>query len=140
MTHKYCNKCKETKDLINFSKNKSKKDGLASSCKECTRKMQNNYYKNNPQYYKDKARKKVKDIKEFLKNLKNLTPCFDCGISYPYYVMDFDHLKDKLFVISDPKTINNFSLSKIKVEIEKCQIVCSNCHRERTQKRIKNKC
>ena len=63
-------------------------------------------------------------------------PCADCGIQYPYYVMDFDHREDK------KKLINKFvkggpALTSLQIEIDKCDVVCSNCHRERTHQRAK---
>jgi protein-arginine kinase activator protein McsA len=60
--------------------------------------------------------------------------CADCGISYPPYVLDFDHLRDKEFGISRAIQMGK-SLDKIVKEIEKCEIVCSNCHRQRTHDR-----
>ena len=57
----------------------------------------------------------------------------DCGIKYPPYVMDFDHLGDKEFVIS--KGVSMHSPIKLLKEIAKCDVVCSNCHRLRTYNR-----
>ena len=57
-------------------------------------------------------------------------PCADCGVFYPYYVMDFDHINgDKVDNVSQ---LNKFTLEKLRAEIAKCEVVCSNCHRERT--------
>ena len=58
-------------------------------------------------------------------------PCMDCGVSYPHYVMDFDHKTDKKFLIGR-QVHSTTAVSKILEEIAKCDIVCSNCHRERT--------
>lgn len=59
-------------------------------------------------------------------------PCADCGIQYPHYVMDFDHRDPtkKLFNISGGALRRKPSL--ILAEIAKCDIVCANCHRERS--------
>ena len=38
-----CYKCKETKDINNFSKNKSKKIGVNTICKECSREYMKKY-------------------------------------------------------------------------------------------------
>lgn len=72
---------------------------------------------------------------EFVKQAKSV-PCKDCGVSYPYYVMDFDHRNssEKKFSLSKYNQIGN--LEKIKAEIAKCDVVCANCHRERTFGRI----
>jgi hypothetical protein len=65
-------------------------------------------------------------------------PCLDCGIQYPTYVMDYDHRGDKKFGIAKAAACKN--MSELLVEIAKCDVVCANCHRERShQRRLKNK-
>lgn len=60
--------------------------------------------------------------------------CTDCNISYPPHVLDFDHLANKSFGIS--RAIQQgLSIERIREEIKKCEIVCSNCHRQRTHDR-----
>jgi len=72
---------------------------------------------------------------EFIRESKN-KPCTDCHISYPYYVMDFDHLPqyEKSFEIGR-SFVSGRSMEQIKKEIAKCELVCANCHRIRTHKR-----
>lgn len=68
--------------------------------------------------------------RDFIKQVK-LKPCTDCKNNFPYYVMDFDHVRgEKSFNISI--AAGKYSLARIKEEIEKCDVVCANCHRERT--------
>jgi hypothetical protein len=126
---KTCSKCKLSLSLDNFTKNKSKTDGLNSYCKSCSKNYGIKYKKKNPTTYKDNLELRQKK-RNFISNHKNI-PCTDCGKSYPHYVMDFDHLYDKEFNISDSvrKMISN---EKIEKEISKCEVVCANCHRERT--------
>lgn len=59
-------------------------------------------------------------------------PCLDCKKSYPWYVMDFDHLPGfkKSFNVSNIQNIS--SVVKLLDEIAKCELVCANCHRART--------
>ena len=61
-------------------------------------------------------------------------PCKDCKRSYPPYVMDFDHLGDDKFT-NLAKMVGRYSWAKILEEVEKCELVCSNCHRIRTWNR-----
>ncbi len=70
-------------------------------------------------------------IKQFVKELKESSPCCDCGQYFPHYVMDYDHQKDKVIGIS-AAVQQNWSLKRIAEEIAKCELVCANCHRERT--------
>ena len=78
-----------------------------------------------------------------VQEMKNV-PCMDCGKRYSYYVMDFDHRvsEDKEFHMSfcadkrrGIKGIDNRHISEIRKEALKCDVVCSNCHRERTHQR-----
>ena len=79
------------------------------------------------------AKKKAKIIKnrEWIYKLKTETPCADCKQHFPPYVMEFDHRvpAEKRWDISH---IYHKSPVTIKAEIDKCDIVCSNCHQIRT--------
>lgn len=63
---KKCYKCKEEKNLQEFAKDKSKKDGLNSSCKVCSKLMVKNYHKENKE--KIKASRKIYNQKNKDKN------------------------------------------------------------------------
>lgn len=73
-----------------------------------------------------------KRVAEHVRKLKD-KPCADCKIKYPYYVMQFDHLGEELKTagIAQLRTI-----AAIDIEVKKCEVVCANCHAERTQKRL----
>jgi hypothetical protein len=60
-------------------------------------------------------------------------PCDDCGETFPPYVMDFDHRdpSKKLFAITTGSA-QLMSRERLIAEIEKCDIVCANCHALRT--------
>lgn len=74
------------------------------------------------------------DLHQSVRDYKENNPCKDCEQYYPYYVMDFDHVKgDKLRNLASMTT---YSWEKVLAEIEKCDLVCSNCHRVRTHKRL----
>ena len=62
-------------------------------------------------------------------------PCTDCGNSYPPYVMQFDHIgTDKMGDIS--KMVTKVSWQRVMDEVAKCEVVCANCHAERTHSRL----
>lgn len=88
------------------------------------------HYYANRQAYIDKAKKRKKRIRDWVNSQKEASPCADCGVSYPYYVMDFDHVGEKVTEIN--KIIYSSSIAALTKEIEQCELVCSNCHRERT--------
>lgn len=72
--------------------------------------------------WRKKRRLALADIKD--------VPCADCGLRYPFYVMDFDHKNEqKLFKIASD--IGKVSWQRILDEIAKCEVICANCHRIR---------
>jgi hypothetical protein len=62
-------------------------------------------------------------------------PCADCGETDPL-VLEFDHLGDKEFNIG-PNLVNR-SWKSVLAEIEKCDVVCANCHSRRTARRLQS--
>jgi len=104
---------------------KNREDRLAASKR---------HYESHKRDYILRNYKAVAKKREYIKTQKDV-PCMDCNIKYPYYVMDFDHNGDKLFNIAKMATQ---SWRQIKEEIAKCDVVCSNCHRLRTHKRMED--
>ena len=76
-------------------------------------------------------KKQKEALARYLKEVKEKNPCMDCKISYPYYMMDFDHVRGKKQA-NVAELINTLSKKRIDTEIAKCEVVCSNCHRART--------
>ncbi len=92
------------------------------------------HYQRNRQRYLDKQKARRIMLRDFVRQQK-LEPCTDCGRTYPYYVMDFDHLGDKDMQLSE-MIRRGIGFERMQAEIDKCELVCANCHRERTHKRI----
>lgn len=110
------------------------KVGLQPYCKKCSSEVRIEYYKNNRekenQYDKNKRQQAQNKIWEFKK-----TPCADCNQSFHPVCMDFDHISDKKFSIAEGINIHKYPMNKLLKEIEKCEVVCANCHRKRTWER-----
>jgi predicted transcriptional regulator len=83
---------------------------------------------------KQRSQKRREEIRDVIRTFKQEKACMDCKIIYPYYVLDFDHISNnKVEGIS--KMASWFPLDEIIAEIKKCEVVCANCHRERTHNR-----
>lgn len=54
---KKCSTCKIEKDIINFTKDKRKKDGLKINCIECCKVLYNNYREKNYQKERERSKK-----------------------------------------------------------------------------------
>lgn len=135
MDTKICPKCRLDLPVDKFGPNKRRRDGLQGACRECMKQYRKDHYHNNKTPYLDRAKAQKASIKAILKDLKEKDPCADCGVRYPYYVMHYDHLglEEKILEISRLRQQGN--LAKLLREIEKCELVCSNCHAERTYRR-----
>ncbi len=69
-----------------------------------------------------------KRIFEWVKRYKEERGCKYCGEKF-WACLEFHHKnKDKEFIISNAR--NGSGFSRLKKEIEKCDIVCANCHRK----------
>lgn len=67
-----------------------------------------------------------------IEKLKDV-PCSDCKGRFPSCVMEFDHVHGtKVHAIGDMKY---YRLDRLLSELEKCEVVCSNCHAIRTHRR-----
>lgn len=110
-----------------------------SSCVECLE------YKNKREYAsivrarphnREAARQRqlerVAACRAFVR-VERTQPCIDCGQRFPWYVTEFDHptgraaYEDTIAYLTSRGT-----LSKLKAEIAKCDLVCANCHKVRT--------
>jgi hypothetical protein len=75
--------------------------------------------------------KRKKELQKMIADIKEKSGCIDCKVSYPYYILDFDHVSGTK-VANIASMLDYYSVEDIFKEIEKCEIVCANCHRERT--------
>lgn len=129
METKICKKCNKDKELALFNKSASRKEGTRSYCKECERKDAKEFYKKNSQPYKDRAKKNKTILKihlnAFLFKLKKDSGCTLCP-EKEIACLDFHHIiKGK--PVTRMTNSSNVSLCR---ELNKCIIVCCNCHRK----------
>lgn len=135
---KICSKCKESKPVQDFHKHPKTKDGLRPSCKICTLLITHNYYVNNKS--KVLLRNKILRRKTTVNKQKKLLdylgkhPCTDCGNS-DIRVLEFDHVRGSKKLEVARAVSSNYSWQTVEKEIEKCEVVCRNCHAIREHKR-----
>lgn len=115
---KKCPRCDKVLDPSCFYKRRDS-SGYTCYCKNCLREQ---YWE---RYYEFK--KKCVDYKG--------GQCQTCGYKKCLAALDFHHInpKEKDFVISRKKHRSDWSL--IKKELDKCELLCANCHREEHDKR-----
>ena len=104
-------------------------------CKQCCKEQVDAYYQNHKVRRKGEITKRKKEISDIVSDLKRKSPCADCKQFYNPWQMDYDHREGstKLYHVSG--LINYGNLEAVLTEIAKCDLVCSNCHRNRTHER-----
>lgn len=133
---KKCPGCMQTLDESEFNW-KIKNIKLQSYCKKCSRLYIKSHYDKNRQYYIVKAHKRndvlQKRARDFLGPYLLSHPCVDCGETN-ILVLEFDHKNRKEKTDTIGRIIQSgASLDKIKNEVAKCDVRCSNCHRKKTE-------
>lgn len=131
---KRCLKCKLSLPTENFGKNRQSKDGLDYYCRPCASQKQREQHlvrMQSPEYRekhngrsRERAREKKRKAVEMFGGA-----CFDCNETYPPYVLDFHHEGDK---DGNPSHfIGRRTLASALTELDKCVLLCANCHRRR---------
>lgn len=113
MDSKICTKCNISKTIDCFYSRGPKENNAPTSwCKTCLNKRS-----------MEKWKQKRLDAIKYLGGI-----CVDCKQSFHPNVFDFHHLHDKDF---DWAKLKLRSDNDIKKELDKCILLCSNCHRMR---------
>lgn len=128
-----CYKCKEEKQLTDFTKNRSKKDGYSNVCKPCNNENVLAYYRRNGKNYqskvKDHAKAKRYDSVDKMNKLKEATGCVYCD-ERSAISLDYHHIDPNTKTYEISYLVACKSWSKIPEELKKCELVCTNCHRK----------
>lgn len=130
---KVCTLCKVEKTLDCFNKNSSKKSGLSNVCRDCNKTRSKLYYSSNLVEHRKKVRarniKIIKKNRDFTDSIKSCG-CIVCNES-EIVCLDFHHL-DPMFKEDNISLLSNcgYSIERLEKEIEKCVVICSNCHRK----------
>lgn len=131
-----CGTCGAFKAPEDFAWRRRARGQRDSMCRPCRAEYKQAHYAANRARYLANAmarrRALIVERTTYLVGYFAQHPCVDCGESDPV-VLEFDHLRDKAFDIGGK--LADRAWSDILAEIEKCEVVCANCHRRRTATR-----
>lgn len=126
MTMKKCYECGKRKALDQFSKRKTSKDGLRLACRECEKERSAAYYKANRSKWHDRRL----ETRDKLMELKSTLKCQLCLEDEPR-CLDFHHLDPTTKKFDIARGVRDrLSWKSVLKEIEKCVVLCANCHRK----------
>ncbi len=132
-----CSHCSEHKAPTAFAWRNRESGQRAPFCRACQAEYNRRHYLANKELYiaramESKKRIRTERTKRLLEYFRD-HPCVDCGETDPV-VLEFDHLRDKEFTIG--AVLYYRTWEALCAEIEKCEVVCANCHRRRTSTRM----
>jgi len=121
---KKCTKCKTIKPITEFYKDKQTKDKHGRWCKKCAYDNSINWYRDNKPKHNIAQNKRHRKHKLEYINLKG-GECQICGYNKCIAALDFHH------AIGDKEKQIALATHKVALkELDKCILVCANCHRE----------
>jgi hypothetical protein len=125
MKTKYCCGCHQTKEIVEFVKNKYRYDGLQSMCKNCFK----TYHKNrNHPHIKKRKNKLSTIIKEYLQN----HGCYKCGNRNDKLLKFRNKISNKLTGVKS-LAHNGLSLKTIESKMCECYVVCMSCNKAKVK-------
>jgi hypothetical protein len=139
-----CIKCGRELPAESFSFQGKSRDVRRTTCKDCVKAYSHEHYLANRDVYIERAKSSNGDLRvikrELIAELK-AGPCADCKRKYPPECMEFDHVNGRTITgRNSPEAIANMknstaSFARLREELARCDLVCSNCHRIRTHRR-----
>ncbi|MBL8049649.1 MAG: hypothetical protein JNM46_00365 [Anaerolineales bacterium] len=131
---KQCVTCKKWKDEEDFNWRFKTLGIRHPTCRDCHKPFRKNWYENNKERHLEQVRERKLAAREVARDYVwdyLLThPCSQCGESDPS-VLEFHHRTGKSMDLS--RMIGDgYSVSTIQAEINKCDVLCANCHRKKT--------
>jgi 5-methylcytosine-specific restriction endonuclease McrA len=137
---KKCTCCGEFKPESEFHWRNKLLGKRRGYCKKCQAEKHRKWYENedNAKVVKERTKERNARLRDesrrYVYDYLCNHPCEICGESNPA-ALDFHHRNPRKKVKEIPKMISGgYSLKSIQSEIDKCRVLCSNCHRKKTAK------
>lgn len=130
MKTKICSTCREELPISKFSYRNKKLKKLSYNCMKCNSEYGRKHYASNKEKYETKKKDRLHRLREeFLSAYPDLK-CKMCGEN-EQVCLDFHHKDptEKETTISRARA-HGWSMERLQKEIDKCEVLCSNCHRK----------
>jgi len=129
-----CYRCGEVKPADEFAWRRRRKLQRDSFCRPCRSAYGREHYLANKQRYIAQAatskRKLILERTRYLLEYFIVNPCSDCGETDPV-VLELHHRDPKTKSFDIGNGFASHVWTAVLAEIDKCDVVCANCHRRR---------
>jgi hypothetical protein len=87
------------------------------------------HYYRNKEEERERIKSRKEELVEWVREKRTEEGCTNCGSDHPA-VLDFHHIGEKSAGVQD-LAYDGYSKEKIREEMKKCVVLCSNCHRKK---------
>ena len=134
---KKCDHCKEVKEIEEFNWRYKNLGIRHNTCRECMKWFNRRYFKGSVheehlRHVRERKAVAREVARQYVLNYLSTHPCVQCGESDPI-VLEFHHRGNKDASVSSIVG-GGWSVGRIQEEIDKCDVLCANCHRRVTMK------
>ena len=126
MNTKICQSCETEKDSSQFWK---RRGSLQPNCISCQSAINKARYAANPSRQKANALKNMRQRFALFQQWKQTLHCCNCEESSAV-CLDFHHIDESTKLFEVGGSAGDTSFARLDKEIQKCVVVCSNCHRK----------
>ena len=115
METKICSQCGKEKPIEDFPFRNKAKGTRRANCKEC---------------HSAKVKARYQQNKEVLNQSKAGHSCVKCGYNKCIEALEYHHADASTKIDTVSRLATHYNLIDAKNEMEKCILLCANCHRE----------
>jgi len=137
MDTKVCTQCGEEKPIDQFPLRNRFSHLRQSYCIDCRSKYGASWYQRNKDYQKKNAKTHMQEYRqkarEFVWEYLSTHPCIHCGET-DVTVLEFHHARGQKESEISRLVANGVPPNVLQSEIDKCDVLCANCHRRLTAK------
>jgi hypothetical protein len=132
---KKCGRCGLEKPSSEFH-HWNRSDGRQPWCKPCRQTYDHDYHARNRERRRQQVKERRRRLHAWNNELKSSMPCADCGQFFPPVAMTWDHLPGSEKITEVSNLVRAGKTLQARKEVEKCELVCANCHAVRSYDRL----
>jgi hypothetical protein len=125
-----CGRCSQMLPLTSFHVSPRGRQSWCKACRAEYIRERGELHRRQTRRARDRRRTQAR---AFVLSLLRAGSCADCGLTDPL-LLEFDHVGEKTLDVA--KLVHEgYRMSRVELEVSRCELVCANCHRRRTARR-----
>jgi hypothetical protein len=129
MNTKVCPRCGRKRRRSSFNKHRARPDGMQSICRDCQNAGDRAFHARTPRARYAQKQRRIQELRDWYQAYRATLCCASCPESDPV-CLDFHHRTDDKTTNVANMVSSGWAKERIIEEIEKCAVLCANCHRK----------